>query len=97
GAERFSGGAVLVDPAAPGGVGGREGHGIGWITGVTESPEFGGWLGIGFAEGGAGAWAGREIEVAEPARDTTKGPGRRVRARIESAHRLDPKGARMHA
>ncbi|MGF1554495.1 MAG: FAD-dependent oxidoreductase [Paracoccaceae bacterium] len=86
---RFSGGAILRDPALPDG--GGEGHGGGWITGVTESVVWGGWLGIGFVSGGAEAWAGREIEVAEPIH------GRACRARIEPAHRLDPKGERMHA
>ncbi|MEM6354752.1 MAG: 2Fe-2S iron-sulfur cluster-binding protein [Pseudomonadota bacterium] len=86
---RFSGGAVLADPEAP--MGGNDGHGVGWVTGVTESPALGGWLGIGFVEGGAAAWEGREVEVAEPVM------GRRCRARVLSPHRFDPKGARMHA
>ncbi|MEM8820194.1 MAG: FAD-dependent oxidoreductase, partial [Pseudomonadota bacterium] len=86
---QFSGGAVLLDPEAP--PGGREGHGVGWITGVTASPALGGWLGIGFVEGGASAWEGREVTVAEPVR------GRACRGRVLSAHRFDPNGARMHA
>ncbi|MEM9781643.1 MAG: 2Fe-2S iron-sulfur cluster-binding protein [Pseudomonadota bacterium] len=99
---RFGGGAVLCDPKAPGGVGGRDGHGIGWITGVTWSDAFDCWLGIGFAEGGPSAWAGREITVREPAAPGNGGgsgpdTGPAVRARIKSAHRLDPEGARMHA
>ncbi|MEM6422768.1 MAG: sarcosine oxidase subunit alpha, partial [Pseudomonadota bacterium] len=85
----FSGGAILQDPRIPGG--GNDGHGVGWITGVTESPALGGWLGIGFVEGGAAAWQGREVVVAEPVE------GRSCRARIESAHRFDPSGERMHA
>ncbi|MEM9762463.1 MAG: glycine cleavage T C-terminal barrel domain-containing protein, partial [Pseudomonadota bacterium] len=86
---RFSGGAVLADPDAP--MGGNEGHGVGWVTGVTESPALGGWLGIGFVAGGAAAWEGREVEVAEPVY------GRRCRARVLSPHRYDPEGSRMHA
>ena len=38
--ERFSIGAVLCDPAQP------EGHGVGWVTGVTVAPAFDGrWVG----------------------------------------------------
>ncbi|MEO1776555.1 MAG: 2Fe-2S iron-sulfur cluster-binding protein [Pseudomonadota bacterium] len=86
---RFSAGAILQDPRQRDGGGG--GHGIGWVTGVTESPVFGGWLGIGFVEGGAATWEGQDIAVAEPVF------GRHCRARVLSAHRLDPKGERMHA
>ncbi|MEO0819239.1 MAG: 2Fe-2S iron-sulfur cluster-binding protein [Pseudomonadota bacterium] len=82
---RFSGGAIVCAP------GQTTGHGIGWITGVTESPAFGAWLGIGFVEGGAAAWEGREVVIAEPV------AGRETRARVLPAHRFDAAGERMHA
>ncbi len=82
--ERFSIGAIVCEP------GRVEGHGIGWITGVTEAPAFGGrWVGIGFVAGGPGAWEGREVVIADPVR------GRQCRATVHDPHRLDPKGERM--
>lgn len=83
--ERFSIGAIVCEE------GRVEGHGIGWITGVTAAPAFGGgWLGIGFVKGGPEAWAGRTVVIADPVR------GRETRARVASPHQLDPKGERMH-
>ncbi|MGF1503231.1 MAG: 2Fe-2S iron-sulfur cluster-binding protein [Paracoccaceae bacterium] len=83
--ERFSIGAVVCAPEAV------EGHGVGWITGVTVSPLLdGGWLGIGFVAGGPAAWAEREVVIADPVR------GQMCRARVSDPHALDPKGDRMH-
>jgi sarcosine oxidase subunit alpha len=83
--ERFSIGAIVCEP------GKVEGHGIGWLTGVTVAPALEGrFVGIGFVKGGAEAWADREVVIADPVR------GRETRARVFSAHRLDPKGERMH-
>ncbi|MEM7506065.1 MAG: sarcosine oxidase subunit alpha family protein [Pseudomonadota bacterium] len=84
-AERFKIGAVVCDPAKV------EGHGLGWITGVTVAPALGGkWLGIGFVAGGPAAWEGKTVVIADPVRDSE------VRARVESPHQYDPKGGRMH-
>ena len=83
--EKFSIGAVVC---AEGQV---SGHGLGWITGVTVAPALGGgWLGIGFVEGGAPAWEGKEVVIADPVR------GYEVKARVASPHQYDPKGERMH-
>jgi len=83
--ERFSIGAIVCQE------GKVEGHGIGWITGVTVAPAFDDrWIGIGFVEGGAEAWTGKTVVIADPVR------GSEAKARVESAHRLDPKGERMH-
>ncbi|MGF1445497.1 MAG: 2Fe-2S iron-sulfur cluster-binding protein [Pikeienuella sp.] len=82
---RFSIGAIVC---AEGEV---EGHGIGWITGVTVAPAFDNrWVGIGFVAGGPEAWADKTVVIADPVR------GRQTRARVFSPHRLDPKGERMH-
>ncbi|MEL6476907.1 MAG: 2Fe-2S iron-sulfur cluster-binding protein [Pseudomonadota bacterium] len=83
--ERFKIGAIVCDPEKV------EGHGLGWITGVTVAPALGGkWLGIGFVSGGAAAWEGREVMIADPVR------GSHVRATVHSPHQYDPKGERMH-
>jgi len=83
--ETFKIGAVVCEE------GKVKGHGIGWITGVTAAPAFGGgWLGIGFVKGGHEAWEGREVVVADPVR------GAQVQARVANPHQLDPKGERMH-
>ncbi|GMG84062.1 sarcosine oxidase subunit alpha [Paralimibaculum aggregatum] len=84
-AQRFRIGAIVCDPEHV------EGHGLGWITGVTVAPAFGGgWLGIGMIAGGPERYADREVIIADPVR------GYRVRARVFPAHRLDTKGERMH-
>ena len=83
--ERFSIGAILCRNDAV------SGHGVGWITGVTEAPAFGNrWLGIGFIAGGPEAWEGETATAADPMR------GRNVAVRVLSAHRWDPEGKRMH-
>ncbi|MEM1343893.1 MAG: 2Fe-2S iron-sulfur cluster-binding protein [Pseudomonadota bacterium] len=83
--ERFYTGAIVCHPER------IEGHGLGWITGVTLSPAFEGrWLGIGFVAGGHTAWADTELIVADPVR------GQNTRVRVCDPHRYDPKGERMH-
>ena len=58
---------------------------------MTTAPALGGgWLGIGFVEGGYKAWAGKEVVIADPVR------GSQVKARVASPHQYDPKGERMH-
>ncbi|MEM9145273.1 MAG: 2Fe-2S iron-sulfur cluster-binding protein [Pseudomonadota bacterium] len=84
-AQRFMIGAIVCAPDHV------EGHGLGWITGVTVAPAFEGrWVGIGLVAGGPEAWEGREVVIADPVR------GRQCRARVLSPHRYDPKGERMH-
>ena len=59
---------------------------------MTTAPALGdSWLGIGFVSGGAGAWEGETVVIADPIR------GRETRARVVSPHQFDPKGERMHA
>ncbi|MEM8699604.1 MAG: hypothetical protein AAGF44_10560 [Pseudomonadota bacterium] len=83
--DRFKIGALVCDPAKV------EGHGLGWITGVTVAPAFDGkWLGIGFVSGGHAAWEGKEVVIADPVR------GYEVKATVHSPHQYDPKGERMH-
>lgn len=84
--ERFSIGAIICEE------GRVEGHGIGWLTGVTVAPALDhAWVGIGFVKGGPEAWEDRTVVIADPIR------GRETRARVLSPHRLDPSGARMKA
>ena len=83
--EIFKGGAVLCEPAD------RSGHGLGWVTSVTESPALGHWQGLGFLRGGLATWEGRELLADDPIR------GRVTRVTVVSPHFLDPEGTRLHA
>lgn len=82
--ETFKSGSILCA------AGNETGHGLGWVTSVTESPSLGQWLGLGFLAGGLDRWQGRELIAADPVR------GRSTRVRIVSPHFLDPEGARLH-
>ena len=48
--KQFPAGGILCDSNEV------HGFGKGWVTGVTHSPSFGHWLGVGFIEGGYKAW-----------------------------------------
>jgi heterotetrameric sarcosine oxidase alpha subunit len=82
--ETFKGGSILCE------AGNDSGHGLGWVTSVTESPSLGHWVGLGFLHGGLEAWQGRELIAADPIR------GRSTRIKVVSPHFLDPEGARLH-
>ena len=82
--ETFKGGSILCE------AGDERGHGLGWVTSVTESPSLGLWLGMGFLAGGLERWEGRELVAADPIR------GRSTRVKIVAPHFLDPEGARLH-
>jgi glycine cleavage system aminomethyltransferase T len=82
--ETFNGGSILCHPKN------IEGHGEGWITGVTYSPELGHWIGIGFISGGYKNWTGRFAVAADPIRNGN------TLVEIVSPHMVDPKGERMH-
>ena len=84
--QRFAAGAILCE------VGAARGHGVGWITAVTESPALGHWIGLGFAAGGRGEDTGepRRLVAADPVR------GRQVEVEIVSPHMVDPAGERQH-
>jgi heterotetrameric sarcosine oxidase alpha subunit len=83
--ETFKGGSILCEAANDGG------HGLGWVTSVTESPSLGHWVGLGFLHGGLEAWQGRELIASDPIR------GRSTRIKVVAPHFLDPEGARLHA
>jgi heterotetrameric sarcosine oxidase alpha subunit len=85
GGETFKGGSILCEAGNDGG------HGLGWVTSVTESPSLGHWVGLGMLRGGLETWQGRELIAADPIR------GRSTRIKVVSPHFLDPEGARLHA
>ncbi len=66
-----------------------KGHGLGFITAVTDSPELGHWIGLALIQGGLERWEGKEISSADPARDGN------TAVRILSPHFLDAAGERM--
>jgi methylglutamate dehydrogenase subunit C len=82
--ETFKGGSILCE------AGDETGHGLGWVTSVTESSSLGQWLGMGFLAGGLERWEGRELVAADPIR------GRSTNVKIVAPHFLDPEGARLH-
>jgi sarcosine oxidase subunit alpha len=82
--ETFKGGAILCEAGDEGG------HGLGWVTSVTDSPSLGHWVGLGFVRGGLDAWRDRELVASDPIR------GRSARVRVVAPHFLDPEGARLH-
>jgi heterotetrameric sarcosine oxidase alpha subunit len=82
--KKFSAGSILCEK------GKVSGFGVGWITGVTHSPSFGHWLGVGFLEGGYKAWEGKTLIASDPTRAGD------VEVEIVSPHMYDPKGERMH-
>ena len=83
--ETFKGGSILCE------AGDESGHGLGWVTSVTESPSLGQWIGLGFVRGGLATWEGRELIADDRIR------GRATRVKIVAPHFLDPEGARLHA
>jgi sarcosine oxidase subunit alpha len=83
--ETFKGGSILCE------AGDEAGHGLGWVTSVTDSPSLGHWLGLGFVRGGLEAWEGRTLIASDPIR------GGAMRVKIVAPHFLDPEGARLHA
>jgi len=81
--ETFNAGAILCAAEQV------SGHGEGWVTGVTHSPELGHWVGIGFVNGGHERWAGRTLIAADPVR---KG---NTDVEVVSPQMVDPDGERM--
>ena len=82
--EKFSAGAILCAPQSV------QGFGEGWVTAVTHSPALGHWIGLGFISGGAEAWIGKTVIVADPVRDSF------IEAKIVSPHMYDPAGDRQN-
>lgn len=82
--EKFKAGSILCaeDHVA--------GHGEGWITAVTHSPELGHWIGLGYIKGGHNNWSNKTVIAADPVRTGN------TSVEIVSPHMVDPKGERMH-
>jgi sarcosine oxidase subunit alpha len=81
--DRFRAGSVLCEP------GHVAGHGVGWVSSVADSPQFG-WIALGFAAGGPDAWIGRRLIAADP----INGAFTEVEAVVPCFY--DPSGDRMH-
>ena len=67
-----------------------KGFGIGRITSVTHSPEFGHWIGLGFIAGGYNSWKDKTVIATDPIRNNN------VKVKVVKSHMLDPEGKRMH-
>lgn len=80
----FKAGSILCKDSFVGG------HGVGWITAVTHSPELGHWIGLGFIEGGHTWWQNKTVVAADPVRTGN------TNVEIVSPHMVDPTGERMH-
>ena len=82
--QTFNAGAILCKQDAV------SGFGEGWITGVTYSPVFGHWIGIGFMSGGHESWTGQTVVAADPVRQGN------TEVEIVSPHMYDPSGEKMY-
>ena len=82
--ETFKAGSILCDESRV------EGHGDGWITAVTHSPELGHWIGLGYINGGYNHWSDKTVIAADPVRTGN------TNVEIVSPHMVDPTGERMH-
>ncbi|MHA1108676.1 MAG: glycine cleavage T C-terminal barrel domain-containing protein, partial [Alphaproteobacteria bacterium] len=83
--QRLYAGALLHAPYE------LTGHGEGWVTSVTFSPELGHWIGLGLIRGGVEAWDGKFAIHADPVRSGN------TEVEITATHFVDPDGSRMHA
>ncbi|MEM9062515.1 MAG: sarcosine oxidase subunit alpha family protein [Pseudomonadota bacterium] len=81
---RFKAGSILFPQTV------SNGHGLGHVSSIADSPELGARIGLGFVTGGLGEWGGKVIS-AENAIDGESTP-----VRVVSPHFFDPKGERMH-
>jgi sarcosine oxidase subunit alpha len=83
--QRLYAGSLLHSPYE------LSGHGEGWVTSVTFSPELGHWIGLGLIRGGVDAWNGKFAIHADPVRSGN------TEVEITATHFVDPDGSRMHA
>jgi sarcosine oxidase subunit alpha len=83
--QRLYAGALLHAPDQ------LSGHGEGWVTSVTYSPELGHWIALGLIRGGVDAWSGKTAIHADPVRSGN------TEVEITATHFVDPDGSRMHA
>lgn len=81
---RFKAGSILFPK------GESEGHGLGHVSSIADSPTLGSWIGLGFVRGGLAEWEGKVITAENPIDDQS------VEVRVVSAHFFDAKGDRMH-
>ena len=81
---RFKAGSILFPD------GQNEGHGLGHVSSVADSPAIGHWIGLGFVTGGLPVWGGKVITAANPI------DGESVKLRVVSPHFFDAGGERMH-
>ena len=81
---RFRAGSILFP------VGRVEGHGLGHVTSVADSPQLNSWIGLGLLEGGLIRWRGKTLTAESPVdRQSTE-------VIVVSPHFYDPQGGRMH-
>ena len=66
------------------------GHGEGWITGVTYSPVFGHWIGLGFIKGGHERWLNKSVVATDPTRK------KNIRVKIGAPQMYEPEGTRHY-
>ena len=81
---RFKAGSILFP------VGEREGHGLGHVSSIADSPALNSWIGLGFVAGGLAAWRDKTIVAENPV------DGQSVNVKVVSPHFFDPDGERMH-
>ena len=81
---RFKAGSILFPP------GQHEGHGLGHVSSIADSPMLGSWIGLGFVKGGLAEWEGKTVTAANPIDSQT------VEVKVVSPHMFDPSGERMH-
>jgi sarcosine oxidase subunit alpha len=81
---RFKAGSILFPR------GETEGHGLGHVSSIADSPTLESWIGLGFVRGGLAEWEGKVITAENPVDDQS------VDVRVVSPHMFDPDGGRMH-
>ncbi len=81
---RFKAGSILFP------MGETEGHGLGHVTSVADSPQVKSWIGLGYVQGGLAQWEGKTIMAESPV-DVQS-----CEVTVVSPHFFDPDGGRMH-
>ena len=81
---RFKAGSILFP------VGQVDGHGLGHVTSVADSPHLKSWIGLGYVAGGLAEWDGQYITAESPV------DGQSTEVQVVSPHFFDPEGGRMH-
>ena len=81
---RFKAGSILFP------LGQVEGHGLGHVSSVADSPQMNSWIGLGFVAGGLSRWEGKILTAESPV------DVQRTEVRVVSPQFFDPAGDRMH-